>query len=301
VSDRIGFVGLGVMGKPMAGHLLAAGFELTVHNRSRGPVDELVAAGARAAQSPAEVAAASDVTITMLPDAPDVRSVVAGVDGVLEGADAGDLILDMSTISPVATRELAALAAERGVAWVDAPVSGGDVGAREARLSIMVGGSPDDVARVRPVHERLGTTIVHTGPVGSGQVVKACNQIVVALVIQAVSEALVLGSKAGVSPATIIDVLSGGLAANRVLDAKRVNFLEHRFDPGFRIELHHKDIGIALAAARDLGVPVPATAAVGELLQTLRVCGRGGHDHSAILTAVEDGAAHRIGDGEEAA
>ena len=201
----------------------------------------------------------------------------------------------MSTISPVVTREIAERAAAAGVGWVDAPVSGGDVGAREGTLSIMAGGSEDDFGRARPLFEALGRTIVHVGPVGAGQVVKACNQVVVALTIEAVSEALVLGSKAGVDPAVIIEVLSGGLAANKVMEVRGRNFLEHDFTPGFRIDLHHKDLGIALATAREYGVALPATAAASEMLQALRARGQGGDDHSALLTFVEDLARHRIG------
>ncbi|MGH2945639.1 MAG: 2-hydroxy-3-oxopropionate reductase [Solirubrobacteraceae bacterium] len=294
-AERIGFIGLGVMGKPMARNLLAAGHDLVVHSRTRPSVDELVAAGAVAAGSPREVAQASGVTITMLPDSPQVAEVVGGEDGVLAGAVPGSLIVDMSTISPVVTRELARRAAENRVGYVDAPVSGGDVGAREATLSIMAGGGEQEFERARPLLEAMGRTIVHVGPTGAGQVVKACNQIVVALTIEAVSEALVLGSKAGVDPEVIIRVLSGGLAANRVMELRGRNFLEHDFEPGFRIDLHHKDLGIALAAGREYGVALPVTAAVGEMLQALRARGRGDRDHSALLTFIEDLAQHTIG------
>ena len=294
-QERIGFIGLGVMGKPMTRNLLAAGHHLVVHDHLRANVDEVAGDGATAAASPREVAEACPVTITMLPDSPQVQEVLSGDDGVLAAAASGSLVIDMSTISPVVTRELAEQAAERGVGYVDAPVSGGDVGAREATLSIMAGGSEEDFARARPLFEALGKTIVHVGPAGSGQVVKACNQVVVALVIEAVSEALVLGSKAGVDPAVIIQVLSGGLAANRVMEMRGRNFLEHDFEPGFRIDLHHKDLGIALATAREYGVALPATAAVNEMLQALRQRGRGDRDHSAILTLIEDLAQHTIG------
>jgi 2-hydroxy-3-oxopropionate reductase len=290
MPERIGFIGLGVMGKPMARNLIAAGYEVTAYSRTRASIDEVE--GATPAQSAREVAQSSDVTITMLPDSPQVQEVMPEL---LDGASDGDLIVDMSTISPVVTRDLAEQAAQRGVGYVDAPVSGGDVGAREATLSIMAGGSEEDFDRAKPIFEALGKTITHVGPVGAGQVVKACNQVVVALTIEAVSEALVLGSKAGVDPETIIRVLSGGLAANRVMDMRGRNFLEHDFDPGFRIDLHHKDINIALATAREYGVAVPATAAVGEMLQALRTRGQGDRDHSAILTLIEDLAQHTIG------
>jgi 2-hydroxy-3-oxopropionate reductase len=251
--------------------------------------------GATAAASPREVAEQADTTILMLPDSPQVREVLDGDDGLLAGANDGALVVDMSTISPVVTREIAVEAAAKGVAWVDAPVSGGDVGAQNATLSIMAGGSEEDFARAKPLFEALGKTIVHVGPVGAGQVVKACNQVVVALTIEAVSEALVLGSKAGVDPATIIEVLSGGLAANKVMELRGRNFLEHDFTPGFRIDLHHKDLGIALQTAREYGVALPSTAAVEQMLQALRSNGRGERDHSALLTHIEDLAQHTIG------
>jgi 2-hydroxy-3-oxopropionate reductase len=283
------------MGKPMARNLMTAGHELVVYSRTPADIDELAGEGATAAGSPREVGEAADVTIAMLPDSPQVEKVFAGEDGVLAGARPGSLFIDMSTISPVVTRALAARAGERAVGYVDAPVSGGDVGAREATLSIMAGGSEEDFERARPLFEALGRTIVHVGPVGAGQVVKACNQVVVALTIEAVSEALVLGSKAGVDPATIIQVLSGGLAANKVMELRGRNFLEHDFEPGFRIDLHHKDLGIALSTAREYGVALPATAAAGEMLQTLRTRGMGDRDHSALLTLIEDLAQHTIG------
>ena len=293
-TERIGFIGLGVMGKPMARNLLAAGFELIVHSRTAADVDQLAAEGATAAASPREVGHGASTIVTMLPDSPQVQEVLAGGDGVLAGATAGKLIIDMSTISPIVTRELAAHASESGIGYVDAPVSGGDVGAREATLSIMAGGSEQEFERARPVFAAVGKTIVHVGAVGAGQVVKACNQVVVALIIEAVSEALVLGSKAGVDPAVIIEVLSGGLAANRVMEMRGRNFLEHEFEPGFRVDLHHKDLGIALATARECGVALPATAAVTEMLQALRARGRGDRDHSALLTLIEDLAQHTI-------
>jgi 2-hydroxy-3-oxopropionate reductase len=283
----IGFIGLGVMGAPMARNLVNAGHDVVVNSRTRKDVE-----GATWADSPSAVAEQADIVITMLPDSPQVEEVVAEL---LAGARAGSLIVDMSTISPVVTRELAATAKDQGVGYVDAPVSGGDVGAREATLSIMAGGSEEDFNRAKPLFEALGKTIVHVGPVGSGQVVKACNQVVVALTIEAVSEALVLGSKAGVDPATIIEVLSGGLAGNKVMTVRGRNFLEHDFDPGFRIDLHHKDLGIALSTGRELGVPLPATAAVNEMLGALRAKGLGDRDHSALLTHVEELAQHTIG------
>jgi 2-hydroxy-3-oxopropionate reductase len=291
---NVGFVGLGIMGKPMALNLRRAGYELVVHSRSRGPVDELVTAGATAADTPRAVAGQTEVVITMLPDSPQVAEVMTGENGLLEGVGAGSLVVDMSSISPVVTTELAAKARERGAGYVDAPVSGGDVGAREGTLSIMAGGSEADVERARPLFEVIGKTVVHVGEVGAGQVTKACNQIVVALSIEAVSEALVLASKAGVDPAKVLDVLGGGLAANRVMEVRRRNFLEHDFTPGFRIDLHHKDLGIALAAGREYGVPLPVTALVDQMLQALRRRGSGSEDHSALLRVIEDWAQHEI-------
>jgi 2-hydroxy-3-oxopropionate reductase len=293
MTPPVGFIGLGVMGRPMARNLLAVGQDVVVHGRSH--MDELVAEGAAPAATPREVAERCPMVITMLPDSPQVAEVLTAPDGVLAGAAPGSLFIDMSTISPVVTRSLAEQAAQHGVGYVDAPVSGGDAGAQAGTLSIMAGGAPEDFERARPLFEVLGKTIVHVGPTGAGQVVKACNQVVVALTIEAVSEALVLGSKAGVDPQTIIEVLSGGLAANRVMDLRGRNFLEHDFEPGFRIELHHKDLSIALATAREYQVALPNTAAVGEMLQALRARGAGDRDHSALLTHIEELAQHTIG------
>jgi 2-hydroxy-3-oxopropionate reductase len=290
----IGFIGLGIMGKPMARNLMKAGYQLVVYNRTPGPVNELAAEGARAASNPRAVAEQSDVVITMLPDSPQVQEVMTGEHGVLTGARAGTLVIDMSTISPVVTQQLAQAAQARGVRMLDAPVSGGDVGAQQGTLSIMVGGSAEDFEQAKPLFEMLGKTIVHVGGNGAGQIVKACNQIVVALTIEAVSEALVLGSKAGVDPAVILRVLSGGLAANRVMEVRGPNFLQHNFQPGFKIALHHKDLGIALAAGREYGVSLPVTAIVDQMLQALKLRGQGEQDHSALLTLIEDLAHHRI-------
>jgi len=296
MPETIGFIGLGIMGKPMAYNLMKAGYELVISNRNPVPANELAAEGAITVGSPQAVAEQSDVVITMLPDSPHVRAVVTGEKGVLAGAKAGSLVIDMSTISPVVTQEVAQAAHVRGVRMLDAPVSGGDVGAQQGTLSIMVGGSAEDFAQAKPIFEVLGKTIVHVGEVGAGQVVKACNQIVVALTIEAVSEALVLGSKAGVDPAVILQVLSGGLAANRVMEVRGPNFLKHDFRPGFKIALHHKDLGIALAAGREYGVALPVTAIVDQMLQVLKLRGQGDQDHSALLTLIEDWAQHRIGE-----
>jgi 2-hydroxy-3-oxopropionate reductase len=294
VAERVGFVGLGIMGKPMAQNLMEAGYDLVVYNRSRGPVDELAKDGASAAGSPREVAENSDIVVTMLPDSPDVREVVTGENGVLGGMGEGSLLVDMSTISPVVTEELAAEVKEKGASMLDAPVSGGDVGAQQGTLSIMVGGSEEDFERARPLFDVMGKTIVHVGGNGAGQVTKAANQVVVALTIEAVSEALVLGSKGGVEPSKILDVLSGGLAGNKVMEVKREKFLSHDFSPGFRSELHHKDLGIALAAGRAYGVVLPVTAIVDQMLLSMKKKGWGGEDHSALLRVVEDLSQHQI-------
>jgi 2-hydroxy-3-oxopropionate reductase len=294
MAEKVGFIGLGIMGKPMAKNLMDAGYELSVHNRSREPVDELAEDGAAAASSPKEVAESSDVIVTMLPDSPQVEEVVSGEDGVLEGIGEGALLVDMSTISPVVTEELAEKVKERGASMLDAPVSGGDVGAIEGTLSIMVGGSEEDFERAKPLFDVMGKTVTHVGPTGTGQVTKAANQVVVALTIEAVSEALVLGSKGGVSPEKILDVLSGGLAGNKVMEVKREKFLSHTFDPGFRSELHHKDLGIALAAGREYGVALPVTAIVDQMLLSMKKKGWGGEDHSALLRVIEDLSQHEI-------
>jgi 2-hydroxy-3-oxopropionate reductase len=284
----IGFIGLGVMGRPMAEHLVRAGHEVTVHNRSQGPVRALVEAGAKAAASAAEAAEGADVVITMVPDSPDVEAVVLGEQGVLETAGEGLLLIDMSTIRPDTARTVAEAAAARGVRFLDAPVSGGQAGAEEATLSIMVGGAAEDFEAARPVLESLGRTIVHVGPVGSGQTVKAANQLIVAGVIELVSEAIVLLEAHQVDMGPAVEVLAGGLAGNQILERKAAGMLARRFDPGFRIDLHHKDMQIIQAAARDAGVAVPVTALVAQMLVSLRSLGRGGLDHSAILTLIED-------------
>jgi 2-hydroxy-3-oxopropionate reductase len=289
MAEKVGFIGIGIMGRPMAKNLIEAGYELVLHNRTQQKAEELAKeAGAEVAGSPKEVARQSNIIITMLPDSPEVESVVAGEEGVLEGIREGALLIDMSTISTAVARQLAAKAKQKGAWMLDAPVSGGDVGAREGTLSIMVGGREEDFERARPLFEVMGKTVTHVGPCGAGQVVKAANQIVVALTIEAVSEALVLGCRGGVAPEKVLDVLCGGLAANRVMEVKRQKFLSRDFRPGFRAELHHKDLGIALAAGREYGVALPATAIVDQLLLAMRRKGWSGEDHSALLRIIED-------------
>jgi 2-hydroxy-3-oxopropionate reductase len=288
MPEKVGFVGLGLMGRPMARNIMQAGYELTVHNRSRGKVEELATEGAEAAESPREVAENSGIVFTMLPGPPEVREVVLGEDGLLRGAGEGSLLVDMSTSSPVLAKELARTAREQGVRMLDAPVSGGDVGATEGTLSIMVGGDEEYFVRAKPLFEAMGRTIVHVGGSGTGQTVKACNQVVVALTIEAVSEALVLGSQAGVDPAKVIEVLSGGLAGNSVMEVKAEKFLSRDFEPGGKVESHHKDLRIALEAGREHGVPLPVTALVEEMFEALMAKGRSDWDHSALVTLVEE-------------
>ena len=291
---RVGFIGLGIMGRPMALSLLRAGYLLVIHNRTREKESELVSEGAESATSPRAVASACEVLITMLPDSPDVEAVYFGEDGVLAGAQSGQLLIDMSSIAPAVARSVFDAAREVGADALDAPVSGGDVGAREGTLSIMVGGRDDAFNRARPLFDVLGKTVVHMGEAGAGQTAKACNQILVAVTIEAVSEALVLASKAGVDPERLIEVLSGGLAGNKVMEVRRRNFLEHDFTPGFKLELHHKDLGIALRTARELGVYVPTTAIVDQMLAALKASGDGGLDHSALLKVIEQASGHEI-------
>jgi 2-hydroxy-3-oxopropionate reductase len=280
--ERIGFIGLGIMGKPMARNLLAAGFDVTVHSRSAGPVDELVGAGASRADGPAAVAAASDVTITMLPDTADVEQVLTGPRGVIEGTRAGSLVIDMSSIDPEPTRAMAAAFAERDVAMLDAPVSGGEKGAIDAALSIMVGGDEAAFARATPVFEALGKNIVHVGPSGAGQVCKACNQLVVAATIEAVAEALLLAERSGVDAAKVRQALLGGFAGSKILEVHGQRMLDRAFDPGFRIRLHRKDARIVEAAAAATATPIPSFTSVAQQLQHAVDAGDGDRDHSAL-------------------
>jgi len=292
----IGMIGLGIMGRPMVRNLMKAGYSVTVHNRSAGPMEELGAEGAIPVDSPRAVAEKVDVVITMLPDSPDVEAVMRGENGVFAGAHAGSIVIDMSTISPIVAKALHEEASAQGIRMLDAPVSGGDRGAIAGTLSIMVGGDAELFAEVNPVFAAMGKTIVHVGPASAGQTVKACNQIVVALAYQAISEALVLGAKAGVEPQKIIDVLNGGLAATRVMELRGASMVAHNFTPGFRVRLHHKDLGIALETAKAYGVPLPATAVVDQAFASLRAAGREDLDHSALLSYVEDLAHWKIGD-----
>src|SRR2546422_7672881 len=288
MAQVIGFIGLGIMGRPMAKNLLKAGYPLVVHSRSRGPVDELVQAGAKAATSPRDVAAQCEVLITMLPSSPDVELVALGQDGIVEGARRGLIYVDMSTISPIVSQKVGRVLASRGVEMLDAPVSGGEKGAIDAALSIMVGGEKAVFDAVLPVLQALGRTITRLGPLGSGGFTKLANQIIVAVNLTALAEALTLAAKAGLDIELTLKALGGGLAGSRCLDQKTPNYLAHDFKPGVKIDLHYKDLGLIMESARALSVPLPTTAIVQELFNALRVKGRGGLDHSGVITLLED-------------
>lgn len=290
-EGSIGFIGLGVMGRPMALNLLAASYPLTVLDRTPSTVAALVEAGAETAATPREVAERCGVIILMLPDSPDVEQVTVGADGLLAGLRPGSLVIDMSTISPVVTRRLAELVEAAGSRWLDAPVSGGDKGAIEGTLSIMVGGAEPDFVRAKPVLDVLGGTIVRLGPVGAGQTVKAANQIVVGAVFQGLAEALTLTKRAGLDTESVVAVLQGGLAHTRCLEMRKANYLQGAYPPGFRIALHHKDLGIALDAGRAAGVPLPVTSLVREFMGSMIARGDEGLDHSGLITVVARNAA----------
>ena len=287
-NPKVGFIGLGIMGKPMAGHLIDARYDLVVHNRNRDAVDELVGKGAAEAHSGKEVAEQSDIVITMLPDSPDVESVALGEGGIIEGTHEGLIFVDMSTIAPSVTTQVGEVLAGKGVQSLDAPVSGGDIGAQNATLSIMVGGDEDTFNTVKPLFDVMGQSAILCGPLGAGQTVKACNQILVAVTIAGVSEALTMGTKAGVDPIKIVQVLSGGLARCGVLENRGKRMVNGDFDPGFRIRLHYKDLNIIQKTSNDFGVPLPVTSEVFELFKTAMVKGRGELDHSGLLTVIED-------------
>ncbi len=284
---RIGFIGLGIMGRPMALNLHRAGFDVIAHSRRPESGHELVAAGARLTDSVAEVASVAEVLITMLPDSPDVVEVVLGADGVLAHARPGLLLINMSTVTPETEKRIACAAVDYGVRTLDAPVSGGEKGAIGGALSIMVGGDAADFARAQPLLAALGRTIEHVGPIGAGQLVKAANQLMVAGAIACVSEALLLLEKSGLDPAPALRVLSGGLAGSKVLESKAASMLARDFAPGFRIDLHHKDLGIVLAAASESRLALPVTALVAQLMIAARAQGLGSLDHSALLRVVE--------------
>jgi 2-hydroxy-3-oxopropionate reductase len=288
VTDAIGFIGLGVMGQPMARHLLASGRPLIVHSRSPGPVEALVAAGARAAASPAEVARAARHLFTMLPDGPDVREVLDGDKGVLGAMAPGTIVVDSSTIAPATARELAARTAARGGTFLDAPVSGGEIGAVDGTLTFMVGGDVAALTAVRPWLALMGREdrIVHVGESGAGQICKACNQLVIGGTLAAVAEALALARKSGVDPGRVREALLGGFASSRVLEVHGERMIKANYVPGFKGRLYTKDLGIALDTLAAHGVPAPVTALVAQLVQAQVASGRGEDDYSAVAEVI---------------
>ncbi|HYM68294.1 MAG TPA: NAD(P)-dependent oxidoreductase [bacterium] len=288
MAERIGFIGLGIMGRPMAKHLIDAGYEVRVWNRTRQKAADLVKAGAREGTSPKDVAAHSDITITMVADTPDVRQVILAPDGVIEGVRPGAVVADMSTISPVATREIAEALSARGAEMLDAPVSGGEKGALEATLSIMVGGQPETFERVLPVFQKMGKNIVHIGGHGAGQVTKACNQLVLSLTILGVAEALTLARKAGVDPAKVRSALLGGFAQSRVLELHGQRMLDGNFEPGFRTRLYHKDMGIVTETGRALDVPLLGAGLAAQLYQAAMSRGFADLDYSVLARVVAE-------------
>ncbi|PYN13308.1 MAG: 2-hydroxy-3-oxopropionate reductase [Candidatus Rokuibacteriota bacterium] len=288
MAQTLGFIGLGIMGRPMAKNLLKAGYPLVVHSRSKAPVDDLTTAGARSAPSPEAVTEQVDVLITMLPNSPDVELVALGSQGILEGARSGLIYVDMSTISPLVSQRIDKALAARGVRMLDAPVSGGERGAVEGTLSIMVGGDKPTFDLVLPIFQAMGKTITHLGPLGAGGFTKLANQIIVAVNLTALGEALTLARKAGLNRELTLKALGGGLAGSRCLEQKTPNYLSNTYNPGFRVDLHFKDLGLIMESGRALGVPLPTTALVQELFAALRARGRGGLDHSAVITLLED-------------
>lgn len=296
---KIGFIGLGVMGAPMARNLAAAGHGI-VTTLNRSPLPEGLEATVVA--DPAEVARSSEIVITMLPDTPDVERVLLGRNGAVEGLAAGALVIDMSSISPIATARFAKAVREKGAGYLDAPVSGGEVGAKAASLTVMVGGPADEFERARPVFEALGRNVTLVGEAnGAGQTCKIANQIIVALNIEAVAEALVFASKAGCDPARVHRALLGGFASSRVLEVHGERMIERAFAPGFRIRLHQKDLGLALESARALGVSLPNTATAQELMNACAARGAADADHSALVQALEALAGHAVAEGKGAA
>ena len=287
MTTKVGYIGLGLMGKPIAKNLIEAGFELTVHNRSQESVDELVAAGASAASSPRQVAEASEVVITSLPDSQDVESVVLGAEGVLSGSRKGTIFIDNSTILPETARSLGSALGEVGVAALDAPVSGGDVGAVAGTLAIMVGGPKDAFKTVLPIFEAMGETITYVGESGAGQVAKACNQVMVAAQMVAMGELLLLAQKAGVSPARVVEAIRGGAAQCWALDMKPQRLFAGERGPGFKAHMMHKDLGIVLDTAKSYGMPLPAASNHTQLYQAMLQLGMKDLDNSAVIGVLE--------------
>ncbi|MFA5853122.1 MAG: 2-hydroxy-3-oxopropionate reductase [Spirochaetales bacterium] len=284
---KVGFIGLGIMGKPMSKNLVKAGYSLIVNDVNKTAVAELVALGAESAENAKEVALRSDVVITMLPNSPHVKQVALGTNGIIEGARAGLVVIDMSSIAPLVSREVSAKLAEEGVEMLDAPVSGGEPKAIDGTLSVMVGGKKEVFDKYYDLMKAMAASVVLTGDIGAGNVTKLANQIIVALNIAAMSEALVLATKAGVEPELVYKAIRGGLAGSTVLDAKAPLVMDRKFNPGFRINLHIKDLANALDTAHEVGAPLPLTASVMEILQTLKVDGMGDLDHGAIARYYE--------------
>ena len=287
MKKKLGFIGLGIMGKPMAKNLLKAGFNLVVFSRSNGPVEELVKEKALSANSPGEVAEHSEVIITMLPDSPEVEEIILGKDGVIRGTKPGSVVIDMSSINPLVTQEIAKALKEKEVEMLDAPVSGGEIGAIQGTLAIMVGGEEKVFNDCMEIFKAVGKNIVHVGGIGAGGYVKLVNQIIVALNIATVGEAFSLGVKAGLDPQVIYQAIRGGLAGSSVLETKAPMIFGRNFKPGFKIRLHQKDLKNALSTAKDLGVPLPLTSLVQQILISLMTDGRGDEDHSALATFFE--------------
>jgi 2-hydroxy-3-oxopropionate reductase len=291
---KLGFIGLGIMGAPMAQHLLAAGHEMFVRTRSKVPEG---LQGATVCATNADVARAADIIFLMLPDTPDVQAVLFGKDGVAEGLSAGKVVVDMSSISPIDTKAFAQQVNAKGAEYLDAPVSGGEVGAKAASLTIMVGGTEDTFARVKPLFELMGKNITHVGGNGDGQTTKVANQIIVALNIAAVGEALLFASKAGADPAKVRAALMGGFASSRILEVHGERMIKRTFNPGFRIALHQKDLGLALSGAKAMGVALPQTASAAQLMQVCAAQGWDQLDHSALVKSLELMAAHEVSQG----
>ncbi|MHC4434129.1 MAG: 2-hydroxy-3-oxopropionate reductase [Planctomycetota bacterium] len=285
--EKIGFIGLGVMGNPMAKNLLKAGYSLTVYDIVPEKIDDVVKAGAQAGSSNKDVAENSEIIITMLPNSPEVKEAVLGADGVLDGAKPGTILVDMSSIAPLASKEVSERASEKGVVVLDAPVSGGEPKAVDGTLAIMVGGPAETFEKVKDILGVMGASVTLVGEIGSGNMTKLSNQIIVALNIAAMSEAMVLAAKAGVDPEKVFAAIRGGLAGSTVLDAKMPLVLEGNFKPGFRIELHIKDLANALETAHEVGVPVPLSGAVMEVMQALKVDDKGADDHGGIIQFYE--------------
>ncbi len=291
---NLGFTGVGIMGKPMAGHLLDAGHTVNVYDVNSKPVQELATKGAVACSSNKEVAQKSDIVFIMVPDTPDVEAVLFGENGVAEGARAGSIVVDMSSISPIATKGFAKKLGASGVKMLDAPVSGGQVGAENASLSIMVGGQPELFEQIKPYFEIMGKNIIHIGGNGDGQTCKVANQIVVALTIEAISEALLFASKAGADPGKVREALLGGFAQSRILDLHGTRMIERKFNPGFRVRHQQKDLNLALQGARSLGLSLPGAALAQELYNSIAAQGDSDLDHSALVLALEKLANHKV-------